>query len=62
MSTEKQRRQFLKGLVLTGGAATILSRAHADEIITSTPASSEQNKQGYHVTDHIQAYYRTLED
>lgn len=62
MSAEKQRRQFLKGLVLTGGAATLLSQAHADEIITSTPASSEKKQQGYHVTEHIQAYYRTLED
>ena len=57
------RRRFLKTAALAGGAATVAVTGGA-AVAGSTPleASTERSKapgaKGYHVTPHIEAYYR----
>ncbi len=57
------RRVFLKGGVAAGGAATaaavgaaVVTREGSDGPSTAPPA--ESNAKGYHVTPHVEAYYR----
>ena len=63
---ESERRNFLKGAVIVGGA-TALSSVSAGLLTESDPKQKrkDQNAQaskGYHETPHIQAYYQTLRD
>lgn len=58
------RRNFLKGVVAVGGV-TAVSTFTATKLIaddTSTPLSraDTQTSRGYHETEHIKKYYRTL--
>jgi Spy/CpxP family protein refolding chaperone len=57
------RRQFLTAAAAVGGGASVLAAtagvaSEDNEDLQQTP---EQKKQlGYHETDHIRAYYKTL--
>ncbi len=57
------RRRFLKTAALAGGAATVAAAAGGAVAETLEPttegaAKAPEAKQGYHVTPHIEAYYR----
>jgi len=59
------RRGFLKGVVAAGGATALTSlfasRLVADDTGgTAAPKSKVMASRGYHETDHIRDYYRTL--
>ena len=59
------RRSFLKGVVAAGGATALTglfaSRLVADDTSgTAAPKSKVMASRGYHETDHIRDYYRTL--
>lgn len=55
------RRDFLKGAVALGGAATVVSVASGaigDAERSSLPAAAQPEKpQGYRVTEHVRTYY-----
>lgn len=63
-NTVNGRRRFLKTAALAGGAASVAVAAGGDVLAESTPhaESSTQGEapaaKGYHVTPHIEAYYR----
>lgn len=57
------RRRFLKTAALAGGAATVAVAGGAAVAGTSEPtaetsAAPAAESKGYHVTPHIEAYYR----
>ena len=59
------RRSFLKGVAAAGGATALTtlfaSRLLADDSAgTATRKSDVMASRGYHETDHIRDYYRTL--
>ncbi|UCC55790.1 MAG: twin-arginine translocation signal domain-containing protein [Gammaproteobacteria bacterium] len=59
------RRSFLKGMAAAGGATALTSvfasRLHAaDAGGTATRKYTDKASRGYHETDHIKDYYRTL--
>ena len=59
------RRSFLKGIVAAGGATAqtglCAARLQADEPGgTATRKSAVETSRGYHETEHIKNYYRTL--
>lgn len=59
------RRRFLKGVAAAGGAAALTSffssRLIADDSSgTAARKSDIMASRGYHETDHIRDYYRTL--
>ena len=58
------RRNFLKGAVAAGGVAAIsvisASKLHDDKGEPPEREQDIQESRGYHETDHIRAYYRTL--
>ena len=59
------RRRFLKGVAVAGGAAALTSvftsRLMADDTRgTAARKSDVMTARGYHETDHIREYYRTL--
>lgn len=59
------RRSFLKGVAMAGGAAALTgiftSRLMADDTRgTARRKGDSMPSCGYHETDHIRAYYRTL--
>lgn len=61
--TQSGRRRFLKTAALAGGAATaaIVGGAAVAESTASTPTTKGNGApaaKGYHVTPHIEAYYR----
>lgn len=60
---QTSRRQFLKGMVMTSGAATLgtlLLQVQADDAREEVqgPESASPSK-GYRLTRHIRDYYRT---
>ena len=61
------RRQFLKTAAVAGGAATVAVAAKG-ALAESAPTPSagdvtaKASKQGYHVTPHIETYYRLARD
>jgi len=54
-----QRRSFLKGVVVTGAAASsgVLTAESMAESTTDSPPLTDQK--GYRETDHIREYYKT---
>jgi hypothetical protein len=60
-----ERRRFLKGVAAAGGA-TALTSVFASGLVSSDPGGTSirktrpQESRGYHETDHIKEYYRTL--
>lgn len=60
-----ERRRFLKGIAAAGGA-TALTAVFASRLLASDPGGTAARKiqqpesRGYHETDHIRDYYRTL--
>jgi len=57
------RRRFLKTAALAGGAATVAAAGGAavagtDDTPEAKATPEPQGKQGYHVTPHIEHYYR----
>jgi len=57
------RRRFLKTAALAGGAAGVAAAtgvtvAETLQPVGKAPAPSRQAAKGYHVTPHIEAYYR----
>ena len=62
--TQSGRRRFLKTAALAGGAATVAvaagtAAAASTQSATPVPERNEApDSQGYHVTPHIEAYYR----
>jgi hypothetical protein len=59
------RRSFLKGIAAAGGATALTTlfaaRLMADDSRgTATRKSEVMASRGYHETDHIRDYYRTL--
>lgn len=62
-TVQSGRRQFLKTAALAGGAATVATAgvaAVADSPDSPAKADTPQaaGKKGYHVTPHIETYYR----
>lgn len=62
-NTQSGRRRFLKNAALAGGAATVAVAAGAavagsSEVTPTTQPDITADKKGYHVTPHIEAYYR----
>jgi len=60
-----ERRRFLKGMAVAGGAtalATVFASrlTAADTTGTATRKTVQPASRGYHETDHIRDYYRTL--
>jgi hypothetical protein len=56
------RRDFLKGILLTGGAAAVAvvaKDALADTEIPEVAEQARECKKGYHITQHILDYYKT---
>ncbi len=63
-NTRNGRRTFLKTAALAGGAATVVLAAEAVLGEASEPsgeAPAEASK-GYHLTPHIDTYYRLARD
>jgi len=65
-SFEKERRNFLKGIVVVSGVAALSS---VDAGLTTKSDTEEklddasiQESKGYHETPHIEAYYNSLRD
>jgi nitrous oxide reductase len=62
-NTENGRRRFLKTAALAGGAASVAVAA-PDAVAESLPGDESPTQakapasKGYHVTPHIEAYYR----
>ena len=60
------RRQFLKTAAVAGGAATVAVAGKAALAETADAPSVEvettQTSKGYHVTPHIDTYYRLARD
>ncbi len=60
------RRHFLEAAAVAGGGAAVAVAAKAALAETApTPVHSEEQAkaaQGYHVTPHIEAYYRLARD
>ena len=60
------RRRFLKTTALAGGAATVALAAGEVVAESEQPEAALQqktsNSKGYHVTPHIEAYYRLARD
>ena len=62
-NTENGRRRFLKTAALAGGAASVAVAAPG-AVADSLPGDESQTQakapaaKGYHVTPHIEAYYR----
>lgn len=58
---DSERRSILKGIATVATAAAVstavTSTAKADEIVQP---NSDDNKKGYHETQHIRDYYNTL--
>jgi len=57
------RRRFLKTAALAGGAATVAvaggaAVAESMHSVPTTEGSEAPGAKGYHVTPHIEAYYR----
>ena len=58
----KGRREFLKNMMLGGGAAAVAlltTREAAAQPKPEPEAAKQPESKGYHVTPHIQDYYRT---
>lgn len=61
---EQTRRAFLKSALVTGGAAAVVVAARdaltaPESPSKATTAQPESRSKGYHVTQHIQDYYKT---
>ncbi len=58
------RRAFLKSTVLAGGAATVALGANTDlaEATESVTRTRSNSSRGYHLTAHIEQYYRLIRD
>jgi FtsP/CotA-like multicopper oxidase with cupredoxin domain len=62
--TKEGRREFLKGALLSGGAAVVAAASRG--VVASEPESApapepEAKPKGYRVTDHVQQYYKTAQ-
>ena len=62
-SVQNGRRRFLKTAALAGGAATVAVAGGAAVADSQEPAAGPAGvepagKKGYHVTPHIETYYR----
>ena len=62
-NTQSGRRRFLKTAALAGGAATVAVAgaavvADATQSAPATGLGEAPAAKGYHVTPHIEAYYR----
>ena len=56
------RREFLKGMLVTGGAAAIAAATgKVSAATTATPATPAAEPKGYRLTGHIAEYYRTAQ-
>ncbi|MDP6210100.1 MAG: twin-arginine translocation signal domain-containing protein [SAR324 cluster bacterium] len=60
--TTTGRRGFLKGVVATGsGAAVAITAAKmiSPERVEASPGKDESSSKGYHMSEHISAYYKS---
>jgi len=60
--SKKSSRQFLKGALITSGAVAVgLVTGEVVAAPKAAPANAETlpESKGYHVTEHIQEYYKT---
>jgi hypothetical protein len=61
---ESARRKFLAGMVATGSAAAIVALAPHGESAQRSVATDKQSREpessGYRLTEHVDAYYRSL--
>ena len=56
----KDRREFLKGMAVAGGAVTVAAAVpQAVAGAAQTPDLKAPGGKGYHVTQHILDYYKT---
>jgi len=65
-STDDRRRHFLLGGLVAGAGVTLAGVALTDSVTDDDKAASydpdkpnDQATKGYHVTPHIEAYYRS---
>jgi len=60
MSQSLKRRAFVKQVVVASSATALVGATHSATATTVTPEKQKPVKQqGYHVTEHIKAYYKT---
>lgn len=61
MSTSLERRNFLKNATILSTATTLaIAMPTVVTAATEQPIDEVKQTKGYHVTDHIRAYYRSL--
>lgn len=59
-SVQKDRRKFLKGVAVAGGAATAVVMANgavADATEDEQPVEASAKRKGYEETPHVRTYY-----
>lgn len=60
--TDIGRREFLRNVLVTGGAAAVVAAAGpavAAPRDEKAPTAAKAESKGYHVTEHILEYYKT---
>lgn len=59
--TEINRRQMLKKIALSGLAAGVVTSVCANEKVINEQNNVVIDNKGYRMTEHIHAYYKSLE-
>ena len=60
--TTSGRRGFLKGVVAAGSGAAVAitaSKMISPEQVEAAPGKEDSSSKGYHLSEHISAYYKT---
>ena len=60
--TTSGRRGFLKGVVVAGSGAPVAitaSKMISPEQVDASPVKEDNSSKGYHLSEHINAYYKT---
>jgi hypothetical protein len=60
--TTSGRRGFLKGVVVAGSGAAVAitaSKMISPEQVEAAPGKEDNSSKGYHLSEHINAYYKT---
>lgn len=58
-SYSKDRRNYLKTIVIAGGAAALLATAKKGDAAKLTQPPLDKDAQGYRETEHVKRYYQT---
>lgn len=56
-----ERRRFLQGVAAAGGAGALMAASgRIQGLETAAQAEAKPGGRGYRLTEHVEAYYRTL--